>query len=30
MRGALARLRRATGLPVAFGGLVEPGSGGCA
>lgn len=23
--GALARLRRATGLPVAFGGLVEPG-----
>ncbi|SES09809.1 GAF modulated transcriptional regulator, LuxR family [Streptomyces sp. yr375] len=25
MRGALARLRRATGLPVAFGGLVEPG-----
>ncbi|MFJ8184566.1 response regulator transcription factor [Streptomyces sp. NPDC096105] len=25
IRGALARLRRATGLPVAFGGLVEPG-----
>ncbi|WP_369263440.1 response regulator transcription factor [Streptomyces sp. R35] len=25
MRGALVRLRRATGLPVAFGGLVEPG-----
>ncbi|MDN3270453.1 helix-turn-helix transcriptional regulator [Streptomyces sp. MA15] len=25
VRGALARLRRATGLPVAFGGLVEPG-----
>ncbi|CAM5636995.1 response regulator transcription factor [Streptomyces aurantiogriseus] len=25
MRGAPARLRRATGLPVAFGGLVEPG-----
>ncbi|MDQ0789973.1 helix-turn-helix transcriptional regulator [Streptomyces sp. B3I8] len=25
MRGALARLRRTTGLPVAFGGLVEPG-----
>ncbi|MGW0820341.1 helix-turn-helix transcriptional regulator [Streptomyces sp. NPDC002845] len=25
MRGALARLRRATGLPVAFGGLVETG-----
>ncbi|WP_151480131.1 helix-turn-helix transcriptional regulator [Streptomyces albicerus] len=25
MRGALMRLRRATGLPVAFGGLVEPG-----
>lgn len=25
MRGALARLRRATGLPVAFGGPVEPG-----
>lgn len=25
MRRALARLRRATGLPVAFGGLVEPG-----
>ncbi|NGO48370.1 helix-turn-helix transcriptional regulator [Streptomyces ureilyticus] len=24
MRGALIRLRRATGLPVAFGGLVEP------
>ncbi|TPQ19540.1 helix-turn-helix transcriptional regulator [Streptomyces sporangiiformans] len=27
MRGALMRLRRATGLPVAFGGLVEPDSG---
>jgi DNA-binding CsgD family transcriptional regulator len=27
MRGALVRLRRATGLPVAFGGLVEPDSG---
>ncbi|AVH55779.1 MULTISPECIES: helix-turn-helix transcriptional regulator [Streptomyces] len=26
MRGALVRLRRATGLPVAFGGLVEPAS----
>jgi DNA-binding CsgD family transcriptional regulator len=25
IQGALARLRRATGLPVAFGGLVEPG-----
>ncbi|MFF1746077.1 response regulator transcription factor [Streptomyces mirabilis] len=25
VRGALVRLRRATGLPVAFGGLVEPG-----
>lgn len=25
IRGALVRLRRATGLPVAFGGLVEPG-----
>ncbi|MFD9318634.1 response regulator transcription factor [Streptomyces sp. NPDC060053] len=25
IRGALARLRRVTGLPVAFGGLVEPG-----
>ncbi|MFJ8535493.1 response regulator transcription factor [Streptomyces sp. NPDC093591] len=25
IRGALARLRRSTGLPVAFGGLVEPG-----
>ncbi|MFI7499828.1 response regulator transcription factor [Streptomyces sp. NPDC049687] len=25
IRGALARLRRTTGLPVAFGGLVEPG-----
>ncbi|MGW3354750.1 response regulator transcription factor [Streptomyces bungoensis] len=25
IHGALARLRRATGLPVAFGGLVEPG-----
>ncbi|WP_037858745.1 LuxR C-terminal-related transcriptional regulator [Streptomyces sp. NRRL S-340] len=25
IRGALAALRRATGLPVAFGGLVEPG-----
>ncbi|MGW3846733.1 LuxR C-terminal-related transcriptional regulator [Streptomyces fagopyri] len=25
MRAALVRLRRATGLPVAFGGLVEPG-----
>ncbi|MER8061714.1 GAF domain-containing protein [Streptomyces sp. SID8366] len=25
IRGALLRLRRATGLPVAFGGLVEPG-----
>ncbi|MFC8419642.1 response regulator transcription factor [Streptomyces sp. NPDC057236] len=25
IRGALARLRRATGLPVAFGGVVEPG-----
>ncbi|MFF8033750.1 response regulator transcription factor [Streptomyces sp. NPDC016626] len=25
IRGALARLRHATGLPVAFGGLVEPG-----
>ncbi|MET9440423.1 helix-turn-helix transcriptional regulator [Streptomyces sp. NPDC006610] len=25
MRGALVRLRRSTGLPVAFGGLVEPG-----
>ncbi|MET7907395.1 helix-turn-helix transcriptional regulator [Streptomyces avermitilis] len=25
VRGALLRLRRATGLPVAFGGLVEPG-----
>ncbi len=25
IRGALARLRRMTGLPVAFGGLVEPG-----
>ncbi|MFF6994403.1 response regulator transcription factor [Streptomyces sp. NPDC008313] len=25
VRGALIRLRRATGLPVAFGGLVEPG-----
>lgn len=25
MRGALAQLRRTTGLPVAFGGLVEPG-----
>ncbi|MET7700261.1 helix-turn-helix transcriptional regulator [Streptomyces sp. NPDC005485] len=25
LRGALVRLRRATGLPVAFGGLVEPG-----
>ncbi|WP_460070776.1 helix-turn-helix transcriptional regulator [Streptomyces sp. YKOK-I1] len=25
IRGALARLRRKTGLPVAFGGLVEPG-----
>ncbi|MFD7708494.1 response regulator transcription factor [Streptomyces sp. NPDC059785] len=25
MRGALLRLRRTTGLPVAFGGLVEPG-----
>ncbi|MEU1517044.1 helix-turn-helix transcriptional regulator [Streptomyces sp. NPDC005811] len=25
IRGALARLRRRTGLPVAFGGLVEPG-----
>jgi DNA-binding CsgD family transcriptional regulator len=25
MRGALMRLRRVTGLPVAFGGLVEPG-----
>ncbi|MGD1225640.1 response regulator transcription factor [Streptomyces krungchingensis] len=25
MRGALVRLRRATGLPVAFGGLVDPG-----
>ncbi|MEV0218753.1 LuxR C-terminal-related transcriptional regulator [Streptomyces sp. NPDC050704] len=25
MRGALMRLRRTTGLPVAFGGLVEPG-----
>ncbi|MEU1162941.1 helix-turn-helix transcriptional regulator [Streptomyces sp. NPDC005921] len=25
MRGALARLRRATGLPIAFGGLVEAG-----
>ncbi|MFE9834126.1 response regulator transcription factor [Streptomyces sp. NPDC005551] len=25
MRGALIRLRRTTGLPVAFGGLVEPG-----
>ncbi|MEU5227469.1 helix-turn-helix transcriptional regulator, partial [Streptomyces toyocaensis] len=25
IRGALARLRRATGLPVAFGGLMEPG-----
>ncbi|MFF5183184.1 response regulator transcription factor [Streptomyces sp. NPDC000345] len=25
IRGALARLRRATGLPVVFGGLVEPG-----
>ncbi|MEH0547840.1 helix-turn-helix transcriptional regulator [Streptomyces sp. B21-105] len=25
IRGALGRLRRATGLPVAFGGLVEPG-----
>lgn len=25
MRGALARLRRTTGLPVVFGGLVEPG-----
>ncbi|MDQ0958260.1 DNA-binding CsgD family transcriptional regulator [Streptomyces sp. B4I13] len=25
IRGALMRLRRATGLPVAFGGLVEPG-----
>ncbi|MFC8195576.1 response regulator transcription factor [Streptomyces sp. NPDC060006] len=27
LRGALMRLRRATGLPVAFGGLVEPGRG---
>jgi DNA-binding CsgD family transcriptional regulator len=27
MRGALLRLRRTTGLPVAFGGLVEPDSG---
>ncbi|MFD5073168.1 response regulator transcription factor [Streptomyces sp. NPDC058371] len=27
MRGALLRLRRTTGLPVAFGGLVEPGRG---
>ncbi len=25
MRGALVRLRRSTGLPVAFGGMVEPG-----
>ncbi|MFB6960125.1 response regulator transcription factor [Streptomyces sp. NPDC056309] len=25
IRGALVRLRRATGLPVAFGGLIEPG-----
>jgi LuxR family transcriptional regulator, regulator of acetate metabolism len=25
IRGALVRLRRATGIPVAFGGLVEPG-----
>ncbi|WP_159062183.1 GAF domain-containing protein, partial [Streptomyces caniscabiei] len=27
MRGALHRLRQATGLPLAFAGLVEPGSG---
>ncbi|MFJ2904101.1 LuxR family transcriptional regulator [Streptomyces sp. NPDC091279] len=27
IRGALRRLRRTTGLPVAFGGLVEPGGG---
>ncbi|MDX2523549.1 LuxR C-terminal-related transcriptional regulator [Streptomyces europaeiscabiei] len=27
MRGALARLRQATGLPLAFAGLVEPGPG---
>jgi DNA-binding NarL/FixJ family response regulator len=27
MRGALLRLRRTTGLPVAFGGLVDPGRG---
>ena len=27
MRGALMRLRRTTGLPIAFGGLVQPGRG---